>query len=237
MDACPKAFQKSGKHEAGSAKSKDAACALSHHARRTSLIELAASHHRLFHRKMLRGRKRHGQPVFRHRLRLCARIARKGHLLRQLIEPNEVDTGSKKLHKAHVSYQIHLVRVEFLDRVVGEQHRRRRQRLSPRSRLVQLIKKDDLGPIRDRLGDCQPIRGAQLARDDKHGLLFRNHWAFSEGLLNARAILPSGRAQARITVALLTGGFRLRLSTERNTTARQHRQRPRTRPAVTDERC
>jgi hypothetical protein len=36
---------------------------------------------------------------------------------------------------------------------------RRRQSRPPRSRLIQLIKKDDLGPIRDRLGDCQPICG------------------------------------------------------------------------------
>lgn len=94
-----------------------------------------------------------------------------GTLGRQAVERNEVDASGKKLHKARLSDQIDLVRPEFLERVMGKQHGRRRQGRAPLSRLLQLIEKDDPGPVGDGLGDGPPVHGAKLASDDK-GRLF-----------------------------------------------------------------
>ena len=238
VDACPKAFQKSGKRKAGSAKSKDAACALSHHARRTSLIELAARHHGLFHWKMLRGRKRHGQRVFRHRLGLRARIAREGHLWRQLIERNEVDASSKKLHKTRTSLiksissaWSSLIVLWASSTVADDNAARRAAGWSSSSRKMIRARSEIVSTTASLYAELS------LHVTTSVGCFVRNHCAFSEGLLNARAILPSGRAQVRDHCSSSHWRLSLRLSTERNTTARQHCQRTRTRPAVTDKRC
>jgi hypothetical protein len=65
---------------------------------------------------------------------------------------------------------------------MGEQHRRRRQGRPPRNGLLELVEKDDPGPVRDRLDDYAPVDGAELACNDKRRLFIRNHYALSGDL-------------------------------------------------------
>jgi hypothetical protein len=114
--------------------------------------------------KAFRGRERHGQSMFGHRLGIGSRVAGQRHLRRQLTKWNVIDAGTQELNQPHFPEQRQLLWSKFLGRVSCQQDIGAFQSVLPFGS-IQLAEITNIGDAADRLLNDRAVCVLNLKRN------------------------------------------------------------------------